>query len=80
MSEFPAGSFQFADRMMDMHVESARREARARRLQRLAASGQPHSQPFYSALLAGLGQRLVAWGASLQERYSREEPTPAQAG
>jgi hypothetical protein len=82
MSEFPPGSFDLADCIMDMHVGRARREARARRLAKEAAGARPHSQPFYCTALAGLGQRLAAWGASLQERYSTEEstPTPARAG
>lgn len=81
MSEFPPGTFEFGDRMMGMHVEGARREAKARRLQREAGAAQPHSQRFYSAVLAALGQRLIAWGATLQERHSSEEsrPTPARA-
>jgi hypothetical protein len=82
MSEFPLGSFEFADRIMDMHVESARQEAQAQRLRRLASARRPGSQRPHSAILAGLGQHLAAWGASLQERYSTEEstPTPARAG
>jgi hypothetical protein len=81
MSEFPLGTFDLADRMKDMHVKAAHREARGRRLQKQAAAGQPSGQRFYSAILAGLGQHLAAWGETLEERYSSEEsrPTPASA-
>jgi hypothetical protein len=78
MSEYPPGSFVFADRIMDMHVEKARHEVQARRQARAVL---PESQPLYCAILASLGQRLAAWGATLQERYNTEEstPTPARA-
>jgi hypothetical protein len=79
MSEYSPGSFVFADRIMDMYVEGARREVKA---QRLASAARPDSQPFHCAVLASLGQRLAAWGATLQQRYNTEEstPTPARAG
>jgi len=80
MSEYPPGSFVFAERIMDMHVEEARREVQTQRLRRQAGAARPRSQRFYGAVLAGLGQQLVAWGASLQEGYSTEESTPARAG
>ena len=76
MSEYPPGSFEFADCMMDMHVRSARREAQGRRL---AAAARSHSQGFHCALLASLGQHLMAWGADLYERYSAEGSTPTPA-
>jgi hypothetical protein len=76
MSEFPPGSFEFADCIRDMHVKSARREAQGRRLATLARS---HNQRFYCALLASLGQRLMAWGANLYERYGTEGATPTPA-
>jgi hypothetical protein len=76
MSEFPPGSFEFADCLRDMHVAGARREAQGRRL---AAAARSHSQRFYCALLASLGQRLMAWGANLYERYSAEGATPRPA-
>ena len=76
MSEFPPGTFEFADRMMDMNVASARREAQGRRL---AAAARSHSQRFYCALLASLGQHLMAWGVNLYERYSTEGSTPTAA-
>lgn len=78
MSEFPPGSFEFADCMMDMHVARARREAQGRRL---AAAARSRGQRFYCILLASLGQRLMAWGSNLYDRYSTEgaAPTPAPA-
>lgn len=79
MSEYPPGSFVFAERIMDMHVEEARHEVQAQRLRRQAGAVRPRSQRFYHAILAGLGQHLVAWGASLQESYSTGESTPARA-
>jgi hypothetical protein len=80
MSEFPLGTFDLADRMKAMHVADAHNEAQARRLQKLAAARCPSSQPFYSTLLAGLGQHLAVWGAMLEERYSTEESRPTPAG
>jgi hypothetical protein len=82
MSEYPPGSFVFAECIMDMHVEEARHEVQAQRLRRQVGAVRPRSQRFHRAVLAGLGQHLVAWGASLQESYSTEEstPTPARAG
>lgn len=79
MSEFPPGSFEFADRIMNIKVEDARREVQANRQ---AAALQAGSPPFYCATLARLGHHLAAWGARLQERYSTEDsaPTPARAG
>ncbi len=81
MSGFPPGSFEFADRLMDAKVEQARREVQARRLQRQAGAVEAPSQSFYSAALARLGQRLSAWGAHLQERYTTDSstPTPSRA-
>lgn len=78
MSEFPPGSFEFADCLRDMHVACAWREAQGRRL---AAAARSYGQRFYCALLASLGQRLMAWGANLYEHYSTEgsPPTPAPA-
>ena len=76
MSEYSPGTFVFADRIMDMHVESARREVQA---QRLARTARPDKQPCYCAVLASLGQRLAEWGSTLQERYSTEESTPTPA-
>jgi len=80
VSEFPLGTFDLADRMKDMHVGDAQREAQAWRLRKLAVAGRPSSQPFYSTLLAGLGQHLAVWGAMLEERYSTEESRPSPAG
>jgi hypothetical protein len=80
MSEFPPGTFEFGDRMRDMHVENARREAQARRLQMQAAAGYSTSPRFYTTILAGLGQHLAAWGKTLEERYSTEESRPTPAG
>lgn len=75
MSQYPPGTFQFADCIMDMHVDSARREVQARRLGRLAGAARPRGRRWSPTILAarmaaGLGRRLVAWGASLQEIYS----------
>lgn len=80
MSEFPLGTFDLADRMRDMHVETAHKEAHERRLQKEAAAGRLSGQPFYSTILAGLGQHLAIWGATLEERYSTEESKPTPAG
>ena len=81
MSEFPLGSFDLAEKGMHMHVESARREARARRRAQEAGAARQSSRPFYWTALASLGLRLAAWGVRLQERYSSEgsRPTPAEA-
>lgn len=78
MSEFPPGTFEFGDRIMDIQVEQVRREVHT---QQQAAAVQGDSRPFYSPALARLGHHLVDWGARLQERYSTQgsAPTPARS-
>jgi hypothetical protein len=73
MSEFPPGTFLFAERTMDLSVHEARRDARKRRLQREAGAGRETSHHFYFRALARLGQHLTSWGARLQERYNADE-------
>ncbi len=75
MSEYSSGSFQFAERIMNLKVEEALREANARNLQRQARAGRSASQPFYSGALAWLGHRMANWGEHLLERYSAEGST-----
>lgn len=82
MSEFPPGSLEFAERIMDAKVQEARHEAEAQRLRQQAGIARARSEHFYGASLARLGQRLSAWGARLQERYAADgsTPTPSHAG
>jgi hypothetical protein len=72
MSEYSPGTFQFAERIMDMSVQDAHRQARAGRLGRQARAGREKGYRFYSGVLASLGCRLATWGESLQERYGVE--------
>jgi uncharacterized coiled-coil protein SlyX len=76
MSEFPPGTFQFAERIMDLNVERAHRDTRIHRLRRQITAGQEGNQAFYHEVLAWLGQRLTRWGERLQERYSTEGSAP----
>jgi hypothetical protein len=76
MSEYAPGTFQFAERIMDMKVEKARRETNARRLQSQAGAGRDPSPRFYGRALAWMGRRLANWGRQLQERYGSEGSRP----
>lgn len=79
MSEFPLGSFEFADRIMDAKVEEARREAQARRLRQQALAAGPRRHGFFGAALARLGQHLSTWGAGLEARYRVEGSNPTES-
>jgi hypothetical protein len=70
MSEYAPGTFQFAERTMQLNVEESHRWAQGERMKRQARAGQEQNRRFYCSMLVSLGQRLSAWGAQLQERYS----------
>lgn len=72
MSEYAPGTFQFAEQIVDMSVQDARRQVRAARLGRQARAGSEKGRRFYSGALAALGYRLTTWGEGLQERYGAE--------
>ena len=74
MSEYPSGTFQFAERIMELNVEQAHRVRESIRLQRQVAAGQRSGQAWYRRALAWLGGHLISWGQRLQERYSTEHP------
>lgn len=76
MSEHSPGSFHLAERTMDLAVEEALRDAKARRLAHEARAGRESRSRFYSRALVWLGQRLATWGERLQERYSAEGSAP----
>lgn len=76
MSEYSPGTFQFAERIMDLSVQEAHRGAEAQRLQRQAKAGREGSLRLYSGAMAWLGHRLSTWGERLQERYSPEGSAP----
>jgi hypothetical protein len=76
MSEYAPGSWQFAERIMDMNVEKAHLQAARHRLWRQAQGDRRTSRRFYFGALAWLGYRLAAWGQRLQARYSSEGSTP----
>ena len=82
MSEFPPGSFEFAERIMHAKVQEAQREAEVQRLQRQAGVARARGDHFYGVGLGWLGQCLSAWGARLQERYAADgsTPRPSHAG
>jgi hypothetical protein len=73
MSEFPPGTFIFAERTMELAAQSAQRETNARGFQSRVRSGRQSFAQFYFRALAWLGQCLAAWGERLQERYGAEE-------
>jgi hypothetical protein len=52
------------------------REAQRERLARLALAGRERHDRFFCWALTWLGHRLVAWGQSLQERYSAVGDVP----
>jgi hypothetical protein len=60
-----------AEQTMNRRADENVRKAEARRLARRLQAEQGGSTRFYSRALAGLGDRLVAWGDSLQARYSK---------
>jgi hypothetical protein len=70
MSEYAPGTFQFAERTMQLNVEESHRWARGERLRRQARAGGAEKPRFYFGFLASMGRRFAAWGAHLQERYS----------
>lgn len=76
------GVFLFGDQIMDMNVAEAQREVQGYRLQRRARGMRARGSRVGCVALAKLGQRLVAWGSRLQERYDVESssPTPAHSG
>lgn len=76
MSEYPPGSFELADRIVDLKVAEAHRDAQEQRLRRQAGAGRAHKHRFYCAALARLGVYLSAWGMRLQEHYSADDSTP----
>ena len=70
MSEYAPGTFQFAERTMQLNVEESHRWAHGERMKRQARAGRVQKQPFYCSILVALGHRFSIWGAELQERYS----------
>jgi hypothetical protein len=72
MSEYSPGTFQFAERIMDMSVHDAHRQVQADRLGRRARVGHERRHRFYSGALASLGCRLTTWGEILQERHGTD--------
>lgn len=79
MSQYSPGLFDLTERIMHQNVAEAHREADS---QRQAAAVHRGSHRLFCAVLTRVGQRLVAWGSHLQERYSTNgsAPTPARAG
>ena len=76
MSEYAPGSWQFAERIMDMNVEKAHLQAARHRQWRQAQGDHQQSRRFYFGALAWLGRHLAAWGQRLQARYSAEGSAP----
>lgn len=75
MSTYPPGTFQFAERTMDLSVREALSQAESDRLRRLARATGARPHRFYFDALAWLGHHLAAWGQRLQERYGPEGRT-----
>ena len=73
MSEYTPGTFQFAERIMDMSVQDTHRQVQADRLGRRARARRGRSYRFYSSALASLGCRLTTWGEVLQERHGTDD-------
>jgi hypothetical protein len=66
---------------LDIAVQQERyrdfmREAEPERLLRTAKEPTQSNHHFYSQALIWLGQRLVAWGLSLQKRFNATAPAP----
>ncbi len=74
------GTFLLGDRIMDMKVAEAQREVQGYHVQRRARADRAGGARFYRTALSQMGQRLVAWGARLQERYGDENSSPKPAG
>ena len=62
-------------RNVKMRHEEFLRQAEKRRLARQALSARRANSRPSSRILSKLGQRLIAWGSRLQERYSSEPTT-----
>ena len=75
MSTYPPGTFQFAERTMDLSVREALGQAESDRVRRLAKASSARQHRFYFIALAWLGHRLATWGQGLQERYGPEGRT-----
>lgn len=75
MSTYPPGTFQFAERTMDLSVREALGQAESDRVRRLAKASGARQHRFYFVALAWLGHQLASWGQGLQERYGPEGRT-----
>jgi hypothetical protein len=72
MSTCPPGTFQFAERTMELSVGGALRQAESDRVRRLAKAGVAGPHRFYFGTLAWLDHLLATWGQGLQERYGSQ--------
>jgi hypothetical protein len=71
------GDLYVAERSMHGRLEERRQRLESRSLARRLGSGLHRGERFYAIALARLGQRLVALGSHLQERYSTGAAAPA---
>jgi hypothetical protein len=70
MSDFPPGTFDFSERIMEMNVEQIRRDRRTSHVIRLPGPSLSRSRAWFGGALAWLGCQLATWGKDLQERTS----------
>lgn len=64
-----SGELYIAEQTMGRRLKERHDEQDVRKLAR-------GSDRFYCGALAWLGERLVAWGSGLQERYKTATPAP----
>ncbi len=66
----------FAERIMDLCVESELRQAETRRFARQALAGRRTAERWYAGALRWLGARMLDWGERLTERSRAVAPGP----
>lgn len=71
------GDLYVAERSMHKRLEERHERLESRSLVHKMGSGLHRGERFYAVALARLGQRLVALGSHLQERYSTGAAAPA---
>lgn len=68
--------FYLAGRTMNMRVAGEQKDAEASRLASMAMAGHERSHRLCCGAMSWLGRRLIAWGQSLETRYSQASSAP----
>ena len=73
MSDFPPGTFDLSERIMEMNVERIRRDRRSSHMNRLPRPSLSRSRAWFGGALAWLGCQLTTSGEDLQERFGNRD-------